>query len=262
MYVLFVLVMNLWTINANAIEYLCNRWNVLMDSGSELGPVYGEIWTNGYILQGDTTINSVQYSRLLFADGHQNQQSETWEWEYYGAIRETTNAEIFFIPSGQSKEYLLFAFNARVGDKIDNIYVMDDYVMVTNYKAWAVVKEVTDKELILDLYETVEGGSEIFRPDYIWIKGIGAKRSMFQPIPNGGMGGCVVNFLLCAYNGQTQIYTSDTGEEYGCEYWKIAMDIENISSLSSLSATKILRDGQVLIERNGKTYTITGQETR
>ena len=204
---LFALTMTLWTTNANALQHLCNRWNVLMDSGFELGPVYGEVWTDRYILQSDTTINNVKYSCLWFADGRQNQQN----WTYNGAVRETSNAEIYFIPANQSNEYLLFAFNAQVGDSIDIRYIMNK-----RYNVWAIVKENTEKEIIMDLYEQW-AENQYIRNDYVWVKGIGAKRSMFQPLPAGNVG-CVINFLLCAYNNETLIYTSDTGEEYGCEY--------------------------------------------
>jgi hypothetical protein len=83
---------------------------------------------------------------------------------------------------------------------------------------------------------------------------------MFQPLPNGGIAGCVENFLLCAYNGEVQIYTSDTGEEYGCEYWQTLLATENIDVTPS--STKILRDGQLLILRGDKTYTLQGQIIR
>ncbi len=254
-YVFFALVMNLWTIKVYALEHLCNKWNVLMDSGFELGPVYGEIWSDGYKLQGDTLINNTPYTCLLFADGHQNQQSESWEWVYYGALRETANAEIYFIPAKQSKEYLLFAFNVQIGDKIENLYVTKE-----ENKAWAIVKEISEKEIILDLYEQSDEGADIFWHDYAWVKSIGAKRAMFQPLPNGGIAGCVENFLLCAYNGEVQIYTSDTGEEYGCEYWQTLLATENIDVTPS--STKILRDGQLLILRGDKTYTLQGQIIR
>lgn len=252
----FALVLNFWGINANALEYLCNHWNVLMDSGFELGPIDGEQWTNGYKLQGDTTINNMRYSCLLFADGHLNQQSDNWEWVYYGAIRETANAEINFIPAGQSKEYLLFAFNAQVGDKLEKLYVMNE-----DYNAWAIVKEVSEKEIILDLYEQFEENENMFMHDYIWEKGIGAKRSIFQPLPNGEVGGCMVNFLLCAYQNSTQIYVSEMGERYGCEYNGDGQPIDNVRT-GTQSIHKLLRDGQIYIIRNDKTYTLTGIETK
>lgn len=192
---------------------LCDEWNVLMDSGFELGPVYGEIWTNGFKVQGDTIINNIIYSRLLFADGY-HQQSENWEWVYYGAIRETANAEIYFIPAGKNKEYLLYAFNAQIGDRMNNLYIMDDY---KEWNVWAIVKEISGNEIILDFYEQLDDREDVVLYNYTWVKGIGAKRSMFQPLPIH-IGGSVVNFLLCAYNDEKHIYTSEFGEKYGCEY--------------------------------------------
>ena len=78
MYML-ALVLSLLTFNANAMEHLCDKWNVLMDSRFELGPINGEVWTEGYQLQGDTTINNMKYSCLMFADVRKNQQSKSWE---------------------------------------------------------------------------------------------------------------------------------------------------------------------------------------
>ena len=193
---------------------LCDEWNVLMDSGFELGPVYGEIWTNGFKVQGDTIINNIIYSRLLFADGHQKKHRESREWVYYGALREAANAEIYFIPAGKNKEYLLYAFNAQVGDRMNNLYIMDDY---KEWNVWAIVKEISGNEIILDFYEQLDDREDIVWHNYTWVKGIGAKRSMFQPIPINSGGG-VVNFLLCAYNDEKHIYTSEFGEKYGCEY--------------------------------------------
>lgn len=192
---------------------LCDEWNVLMDSGFELGPVYGEIWTNGFKVQGDTIINNIIYSRLLFADGHQKKQRESREWVYYGALREAANAEIYFIPAGQNKEYLLYAFNAQVGDRIENL-LTDDY---RERNVWAIVKEVSENEIILDFYEQLDDREDVVLHNYTWVKGIGSKRSMFQPIPIYSGGG-VVNFLLCAYNDEKHIYTSEFGEKYGCYY--------------------------------------------
>ena len=185
-----------------------------MDSGFELGPVYGEIWTNGFKVQGDTIINNIIYSRLLFADGHQKKHRESREWVYYGALREAANAEIYFIPAGKNKEYLLYAFNAQVGDRMNNLYIMDDY---KEWNVWAIVKEISGNEIILDFYEQLDDREDIVWHNYTWVKGIGAKRSMFQPIPINSGGG-VVNFLLCAYNDEKHIYTSEFGEKYGCEY--------------------------------------------
>lgn len=235
---------------------LCNRWNVLMDSRSELGSIGGEQWTNGYKLQGDTTINNVQYSCLLFADGHQNQQSESWEWIYHGAIRETANAEIYYIPSGSTLEYLLYAFNAQVGDRIENLYVLND-----EYNAWAIVKEISEKEIILDLYEQLDESNNIFWHDYVWIKGVGAERSMFEPLPNGDIEGYVVNSLLCAYSGDLQLYTSESGEEYGCEYWSEPSALAPITYKKS-SAAKIFRDGQLYIVSEGRIFNAQGVEVR
>lgn len=247
------IVLNLWSINADALEHLCDRWNVLLDSGYAVGPIYGELWTDRYKLLGDTIINNTHYSCLWFEDGRQTLHSESGGWIYNGALRETTNAEIFFIPEGQSKEYLLFAFNVEVGDKIENIYVMN-----RDYSAWAIVKEISGSEIILDLYEQFAEREDIFLHDYVWVKGIGSKRSLFQPLPNGEVGGNVVNFLLCAYNGEEQIYVSDTGDEYGCEYRQKPAAIENINK-SDIHLKQLDGSRLIIVLPDGRQYDTLGR---
>ena len=70
--------------------------------------------------------------------------------------------------------------------------------------------------------------------------------------------------LLCAYRNGEQVYASDYSEKFGCEFNGFISPWESIENISSdlPSATKVLRDGQILIIRNGKTYTLQGQEVK
>ena len=86
---------------------------------------------------------------------------------------------------------------------------------------------------------------------------------MFQPLPAGNVG-CVINFLLCAYNNETLIYTSDTGEEYGCEYREKPMSIEDNAKINDQSpiTNKIIKDNQLLIVRDGKLFNAQGAQVK
>lgn len=212
--------------SASALENLCNKWNILHDNVDSEGPDDAAYWTDGYKLQGDTIINGLTYERVLFANGYNKKSADDWTWGYYGCIRETANAEVFFIPKNSSKESLLFAFNAQKDD------TFNPYVSEESCTLWLKVKEVSEKEIVLDMYETKD---DVYPHRQItWVKGIGMKFGLFMPYDDFSLVGISFGTLLCAYNGEECVYTSPAGETYGCEYWhNPATGIENHSITDS-----------------------------
>ena len=209
--------------SANALENLCDRWNILHDNVDSEGPDDAAYWTDGYKLQGDTLINGFTYERVLLASGYNKKSTDDWTWEYYGCVRETANAEVFFIPKNSSKESLLFAFNAQKDD------TFNPYVSEENSTLWLKVKDVSEKEIVLDMYETKD---DVYprQQQITWINGIGMKFGLFMPYNYFMWEGISFGALLCAYNSEEHVYTSQAGETYGCEYWhNSAEGIENQS---------------------------------
>ncbi|MBO4332045.1 MAG: hypothetical protein J5875_02655 [Paludibacteraceae bacterium] len=208
--------------NASALENLCNRWNILYDNEDAEGPDNATYWTDGYKLQGDTLINGLTYERVLLASGYNKKSADDWTWLYYGCVRETANAEVFFIPKNSSKEGLLFAFNAQKDD------TFNPFVSEESFTVWLKVKEVSEKEIVLDMYGTKDDVNP--RQQITWIKGVGMNFGLFMPYNYFMMEGMSFGALLCAYNGEEQVYMSPAGETYGCEYWREpAEGIENHS---------------------------------
>ena len=140
---------------------------------------------------------------------------------YKGAIRQGNNADIYYIPAGSTHEYLLYAFNARVDDVLSNLWIgrmgsdnPDGWTMTVVEKL-----ETNPRTFILSTgFTHPEEGLEAF-PLYItWIEGVG--------LSNGPVGGKRYDsyadsralVVLCAYKNGEQVYTSATGEQYGCEY--------------------------------------------
>ena len=194
----------------NKLPSLCDEWNVL--EISNVGCGYCEEYrTYNSRLTTDTVIGGLLYSQLI-KDG-----------AYKGALREGNNRDIYCVPAGCSQEYLLYAFNAQVGDSLKNIWV-------GGYSSWipdvrsAIVSEIKQTiprtiELEVHYYEAPDAYEESIR-NLTWIEGIG--------MPFGPMGaecsvfnGCAdskAKLLLCAYKNGEQVYVSDWGEQYGCEY--------------------------------------------
>jgi hypothetical protein len=117
----------------------------------------------------------------------------------------------------------LYAFNAQVGDSLKNIWVGGYSSWIPDVRSAIVseIKQTTPRTIELEVhyYEAPDAYEESIR-NLTWIEGIG--------MPFGPMGaecsvfnGCAdskAKLLLCAYKNGEQVYTSDLGKKYGCEY--------------------------------------------
>ena len=186
--------------NRHTFNYLCDEWNVLHEPFS---------WPGGYntfkyYLSTDTIINGKQYVKL----------ASDKDYPYCGAFREDNNANIYYIPSGSTHEYLLYAFNAQVGDTLSNLWVGgfgEDYQGVVQ-----AISNGSPRIFIIGVkfYEN----SEYYSP-IRWIEGVGSPETPMglAVVPTVPADIGVFN-LLCAYKNGQQVYVSDWGEQYGCEY--------------------------------------------
>ena len=191
------------------IPSLCDEWNVLSHS-MPLGPEYESFKTLHFRLTSDTIINETRYVKLE-QDG-----------QYNGAIREGENGKIYFIPAGSAHEYLLYAFNAKVGDRLSNLWVGGQAEECPNgYNATVLsISEEMPRVFTVEV-EFVSSNSQ---EEYIdtwpvsWAEGIGLSDGPIgQPCGPYCLCDCE-HMVTCAYKNGEQIYTSDFGEQYGCEY--------------------------------------------
>ncbi len=184
--------------NAQKINSLCDTWNVLEVDGVTCGGC--EVYrTMKYCLTTDTIIGSTHYVKLMKGNA------------YEGALREGNNRDIYFIPSGSTHEYLLYDFNAQVGDKLTNLWVGDTIKSATIIE----IEPTTPRTFVLSV--------EYYQSGYLdtttvaWIEGVGSLAG-----PTGRPGFIIPNSraysVLCAYKNGEQIYVSEMGAEYGCEH--------------------------------------------
>ncbi len=190
-------------IQTNNISSLCDEWNVWHESFESYGPVnFNQVVK--YQLTTDTLINGQQYVKL----------TSDKDYPYCGAMREGTNADIYYVPSGSTHEYLLYAFNAQVGDTITNLYVG---AMGKEEGYQAVVRAISDSNpRIFTVGVNIDEYTEY---PIKWIEGVGSPETpcglaVVPPSP-ADVG---TYSLLCAYNKGEQVYVSEMGKQYGCEY--------------------------------------------
>lgn len=182
----------------NKLPSLCDEWNVLYEPFS---------WPGGYntfkyYLSTDTIINGKQYVKL----------ASDKDYPYCGAFREDINANIYYIPSGSTHEYLIYAFNAQVGDTLVNLWVGgfgEDYQGVVQ-----AISNGSPRIFIIGVkfYEN----SEYYSP-IRWIEGVGSPETPMglAVVPTVPADIGVYN-LLCAYKNGEPVYVSQIGEKRGC----------------------------------------------
>ena len=182
---------------------LCDEWNVWYESFQSFGPInYNAVIK--YRLATDTMINGQRYVQLAYDNSPYME----------GALREGSNRDIYYIPSRSTHEYLLYAFNAQVGDTITNLYVG---AMGKEEGYQAVVRAISDSNpRIFTVGVNIDEYTEY---SIKWIEGVGSPETPYGlavvPTVPADPG---VYSLLCAYKNGEQVYVSEMGEQYGCEF--------------------------------------------
>lgn len=195
---------------------LCDTWNVLF---VRMGANGDELSTEVHRLTTDTVINGKTYVQLYIYGNYGVRDRVT----YRGALREDNNANVYIVPANSDHEYLLYAFNAKVGDKLSNLWIggaaetggLPDGLNAT-------VADITESSpRLFTLYLNADGNMDV--DDYKsiqWVEGVG-----LTDCPGGsicpGILGCACScghIMLCAYKDGKQVYASEEAEKYGCYY--------------------------------------------
>lgn len=212
-----------------------------------------------YSIEGDTVINDTTFQKILFT-------SEREQSTYKGAIRQSESGQqVYFVPQGSHNQYLLYDFSVQQGDTVCayfgfcDISCEEQAIQYPDQKivpVWNVLSVQT-----IDERKHIQVQTEGYTIE--WIEGIGTQYILW---PFGRT--CYATSLaaefhhtLCAADNEGNILysfnTDDLGIRNNCPDWE-TLAIENITD--ECSSTKyILQDGQILILRGEKTYTLTGQ---
>lgn len=168
-----------------------------------------------------------------------------------GVLLRTDEAKVWCLVDSMDKriEKLLYDFDLQVNDSIGTVY--------TNYASnepcvFAKVTEV--KNITLSDGRVARRISYDNREDDIEF--VGSTLGLIAPanipvVPNG-----IIEEFVCCTSGDYVLFEIAPSE---CD--ALVSDIVNITTQPA-SASKFLREGQMYILRDGKTYTITGQEVK
>ena len=259
-------------VEKNWSDTWCNQWNIL-SHGEESDPdePFPHAGTSIYWLSENTVNrNGYEYIPLMCSSSKPNVEST----QLVGELRFTEeDKQVYFYYD--NTEHLLYDFGAQVGDRLQVFPGIDNYNRHDNNRTYTHV--VTKREYLDD--GRIKLTSILFTsydlpipdvidednyPSVIWIEGVGATAGIVHNNINYYPGD-QTDWLLCAYHNDVCHYTTDNPEymPLGCVYNEgdAINAVENVSP-SIPSAQKIIKDGQVLILRNGKTYTMQGVEVK
>ena len=185
------------------IPSLCDEWNVLHEPFECMGP-YCYLETDIYRLKGDTGIS-------IFIDMPVKYFKLEKNGQYIGALHEGNNRDIYYVPANSQNAYLLYAFNAQVGDTLSNLWVGGfgrDYQGVVQ-----AISNGSPRIFTIGVKFGDEPGS------IQWIEGVGSPETpMGMAVVPDVPADIGVYTLLCAYKNGEQVYVSEMGEQYGCVY--------------------------------------------
>ena len=202
----FIKVLSVSVVNS-LLPSLCDEWNVWYESFESFGPISFDKVVK-YRLTTDTIINGQRYVKL----------TSDKDSPYLGAMREGNNRDIYYVPEGSTNEFLLYAFNAQVGEVLNDLYLGGFEAKGYSGRVEAISDGSPRLFTIRVLYPAgmgVEPGESF---SVTWIEGVGSPETPYGlavvPVP-ADIG---VYTLLCAYKNGEQIYVSEMGAEYGCEH--------------------------------------------
>lgn len=239
----------------------CNQWNVVSHSYRPGQPLYGAC-TMICRMEGDTTINQQVYTKLVCT---YTNHSATEKW-YISALRFTEDKKVYIYYD--NTEYLLYDFDVQIGDTLEIFSGVDYYNFHKTYP-----------HVVTDLSNLDDGRLQVYldaivRDEYlnqeekfpkIWIEGVGSVDGIVHNNAIIGVDGNGKTALLCAYHNDECRYVTDNPNytPLGCVYNEgdVINAVEHVS-VSTPSVQKIIKDGQLLILRDGKMYNIMGMEVK
>lgn len=198
---------------------LCDEWNVLHEPFECMGP-YCYLETDIYRLKGDTGISIFIDMPVIYYKLEKNGQ-------YIGALHEGNNRDIYYVPANSQNAYLLYAFNAQVGDELENVWLGGETEKKDCTNAHnATVIAISDSNPRIFTLEIIPftsyEGMEVYPYWMEWIEGVGMSDGPVGAYDSNKLCPSAADLgvftLLCAYKDGEQVYSSPKAQKYGCEF--------------------------------------------
>ena len=247
------------------------QWN-------QLEVVLRQMDNNHTILQAETfsyTLEDISQqvnNKTYFQLARQSTKDTATTKSVVGALHfgKDEDNRVYFLRDGV--EYILYDFTAEIGDTVEIFAGINNYPQETTYTHVVVDKDTTEDGACRMFLEVVfpEETTTAENAEKVWLAGLGsvdgivhnaAKRtSNAHAAPSRSASSeTESSVMLCAWREDSCLYTTNYPDydTFGCVYNQDPTAVEVISTSQS-SFQKLLRDGQLFIIHDGKTYNVLG----
>lgn len=255
------------------------QWN-------QLEVVLREMDNNHTILQAETfsyTLEDISQqvnNKTYFQLARQSTKDTATTKSVVGALHfgKDEDNRVYFLRDGV--EYVLYDFTAEPGDTVEIFAGINNYPQETTYTHVVTGKDTLENGACRMLLEVVfldETNTTAENAKKVWLAGLGsvdgivhnaAKRaSNAHAAPNRSADSneTETSVMLCAWREDSCLYTTDHPDynSFGCVYNQDPTSVENTHSpLPITNCQKIIRNEQLLILHEGKTYNVLGVQIK
>ena len=251
------------------------QWN-------QLEVVLREMDNNHTILQAETfsyTLEDISQqvnNKTYFQLARQSTKDTATTKSVVGALHfgKDEDNRVYFLRDGV--EYVLYDFTAEPGDTVEIFAGINNYPQETTYTHVVTGKDTLENGACRMLLEVVfpdETNTTAENAEKVWLAGLGsvdgivhnaAKRTSnahAAPSRTAHSSDTQTSVMLCAWREDSCLYTTDHPDydSFGCVYNQDPTSVENTHSpLPMTNCQKIIRNEQLLILHEGKTYNVLG----
>lgn len=249
------------------------QWN-------QLEVVLRQMDNNHTILQAETfsyTLEDISQqvnNKTYFQLARQSTKDTATTKSVVGALHfgEDEDNRVYFLRDGV--EYVLYDFTAEIGDTVEIFAGINNYPQETTYNHVVVDKDTTEDgacRMFLEVVFPDETNATAENAEKVWLAGLGsvdgivhnaAKRTSnahAAPSRSASSSEAQTSVMLCAWREDSCLYTTNHPDydTFGCVYNQDPTSVKDIHTSQS-SYQKLLRDGQLFIIHDGKTYNVLG----
>ena len=251
------------------------QWNMLEVETKEMGDVTPTIVraeTFSYTLENDSIVAN---GKTFYHLARQSTKDTAITKSIVGSLHFGEDNRVYFYRD--DAEYVLYDFTAEPGDTLQLFAGINNYPQHTTYTHVVTGKDTIDNGACRMMLEVVfpEENASVENAQKVWLAGLGsidgivhnaatqASASRVASRGNASSSETQTPVMLCAWRKDSCLYTTNFPDydTLGCVYNKDGeTGVEDVTMPDTSDTQKFIRDGQLLIIHEGKTYNVMGIE--
>ena len=249
------------------------QWNMLEVETKEMGDVTPTIVraeTFSYTLENDSIVAN---GKTFYHLARQSTKDTAITKSIVGSLHFGEDNRVYFYRD--DAEYVLYDFTAEPGDTLQLFAGINNYPQHTTYTHVVTGKDTIDNGACRMMLEVVfpEENASVENAQKVWLAGLGsidgivhnaatqASASRVASRGNASSSETQSSVMLCAWREDSCLYTTNFHDydTLGCVYNKDGeTGVKDVTMPDTSDTQKFIRDGQLLIIHEGKTYNVMG----